>query len=212
MARTGRVRIAALAILATVVSGCGAGDLVGRSTPLGLGPAGVGETRVAAAPMALPRDYALADVVVTVPERLSVSEANGYLPAADIVWRGDPLGDRKAQIASIMKTAFETGAGYLDGARPVVAEIEILRWHSLTERARYTTGGRHGIDFMLTVRDATTGEVLEGPRMVDGDLSALGGQAAIRAEQMGMGQKVRLTTHLGMVARQELTGMAPAAL
>jgi len=149
---------------------------------------------------------------VTVPERLSVSEANGYMPAADIVWRGDPLGDRKAQIAAIMKTAFETGAGYLEGSRPVIAEIEILRWHSLTERARYTTGGRHGIDFMLTVRDAATGEVLEGPRLVDGDLPALGGQAAIRAEQMGMGQKVRLTAHLGMIARQELTGMAPAAL
>jgi hypothetical protein len=201
--------VAALAILAMTVSGCGAGDLVGRATPLGLGPAGVGETRVAAAPVAVPRDYALADVVVSVPERLTVSEANGYMPIADIVWRGDPLGDRRAQIAAIMKTAFETGAGYLDGARPVIAEIEIRRWHSITERARYTTGGRHNIDFILTVRDAASGEVLEAPRLVDADLPALGGQAAIRAEQMGMGQKVRLTAHLGMVARQELTGMAP---
>ncbi|ROU00202.1 hypothetical protein EAT49_12935 [Histidinibacterium lentulum] len=196
--------------LAFGLSACGAVETVSRAMPLGLGPAGAGATPAAAAPALVARDYRLTDVIVTVPGELTVSEANGYIPAADIVWRGDPLGDRKAQIAAIIKTAFETGAGYLDGPRPVIAEIEIRRWHSITERARYTTGGLHNIDFLLTIRDAATGAVLEGPRMVDADLPALGGQAAIRAEQSGMGQKVRLTTHLGMIARQELTGMVPA--
>jgi hypothetical protein len=38
----------------------------------------------------------IADVRVTVPDRLKVSGTNVFHPIADIVWRGETLGDRKA--------------------------------------------------------------------------------------------------------------------
>ena len=47
--------------------------------------------------------YNVTDVVVDVPAELTVSEANRFLPGSDIVWREDPMGDRKAQVKVIME-------------------------------------------------------------------------------------------------------------
>ena len=82
----------------------------------------------------------------------------------------------------------------------------LQRFHSLTEKARYSVGGVHNIiEFDLTVRRASTGEALAPARRVEADLPALGGTAAIESDRAGQTQKVRVTTFLQSVIQQELS-------
>ncbi len=144
-------------------------------------------------------------VRVSVPQSLKVSEANRYYPGGDIVWREDAPGDRHAQVKQILETAFMRGIDSLPkGAVPVVLDVELSRFHALSEKARYTIGGVHAIQFTYVLRDATTGAALTAPRFVKADFRALGGQAAIDAERQGITQKVRITEHLAKVIHQEL--------
>ena len=53
--------------------------------------------------------YDVVAVNVDVPKTLKVSEANMYYPVADIVWRGEPRGDRHAQVKAIFQEAFAAG-------------------------------------------------------------------------------------------------------
>lgn len=154
-------------------------------------------------PAALPLD--VKEVRVRVPRELRVSEANRYLPGGDIVWREDPPGDRHAQVGAIVQEALERGvAGLPKGGVPVVLDVELSKFHALTEKARYTVGGVHAIQFTYTLRDAETGAMLTPPKFVKADFMALGGQAAISAERRGVTQKVRITGHLANVIRDEL--------
>ena len=151
------------------------------------------------------RDIHVDAISVRVPDSLTVSEANQYLPQGDIVWRGDPIGDRRAQVGAIFEEAFARGAAPLDGALGVMLDVEVTRFHALTEKARYTVGGVHNINFNLTLRDPETGAALSATRTVRADLDAFGGEQALRAEAAGQTQKVRITDHLAEVIRVELT-------
>lgn len=142
---------------------------------------------------------------VVVPRTLEVSEANRYLPAGDIVWREDPIGDRHEQVQSIFQSGLEKGTARMNGARPVSLYVQVMRFHALTEKARYTTGGVHSIKFGLAVRDLTTGNFLTEPRVIEADLKAYGGRQALEAESNGLTQKVRITEHLAEVIWEELT-------
>ena len=51
--------------------------------------------------------WRVADVRVSVPDSLTVSEENILLPAADIVWQEEPKGDRRAQVDAIMTAAIK---------------------------------------------------------------------------------------------------------
>jgi hypothetical protein len=144
-------------------------------------------------------------VLVRVPRSLKVSERNSYLPRGDIVWREDPIGDRHAQVHKIVQDAMVQGVSVLHGPVPVNIEIEMKRFHALTERARYTTGGVHALTFDLAIRHAETGELVVPVRTIKADLDAFGGQQAILAEARGLTQKVRISNHLAEVIRQELT-------
>jgi hypothetical protein len=95
-----------------------------------------------------------------------------------------------------------------DGATPVIVALQVQRFHALTERARYTTGGEHEIEFLLTVANAETGEVLSGPRPVDLTFRAPGGQAALNEEAAGITQRVSITERLQSWALAEFP--APA--
>lgn len=147
----------------------------------------------------------VSSVTVLVPRSLKVSEANRYLPRGDIVWREDPIGDRHAQVQKIVQDAIVRGVTPLNG--PVSAEvvIQVKRFHALTEKARYTTGGVHSITFDLALKNPETGELLVPVREVRADLDAFGGQQALQAEARGLTQKVRITNHLAEVIRQELS-------
>jgi len=170
-----------------------------------------GTTDLGGLPPPALRSYDVVDLDVTVPRSLVVSEEDIYYPDADIVWRADPPGDRHAQVQAIFETGFGRGAATLDGDRDVRVLVEVRRSHSLTERARARVGGVHSIRFVLTVIDARTGAVIEGPRLVAADLQAFGGARAREADAAGQTQKVRLIDHLTRVAVAELGDPSPRA-
>ncbi len=149
--------------------------------------------------------YDVAAVNVVVPENLKVSEANLYYPIADIVWRGEPRGDRHAQVKAIFAEAFAAGTRTLDAGRPVIVDVVVERFHCLTEKARYTIGGVHSLKFILTVRDAATGATLDGPRLVVADIKASGGAVAVQEEADGITQRLVILQRLSEVALRELT-------
>lgn len=141
---------------------------------------------------------------VVVPRSLSVSEANSYHPQADIVWRGDPPGDRYAQIESIFRNGMGRGIQQFRTGRPIVVDITVERFHALTEKTRYTIGGIHSITFRMAERDASTGELLRPEHVVKADLKGFGGDEALAAERAGQTQRVRITDHLAQVIVQQL--------
>lgn len=156
--------------------------------------------------------YDVEAIRVTVPRSLTVSEANTIKPRADIVWRGEPLGDRHAQIAAIFNEAMATGTAAMQKGRKVDIEIEVTRFHALTERTRYTIGGVHEMSFVLTVRDVASGQVLDGPREVVADIKAAKGAAAIAEDQAGRTQRVVTVERLAEVIRRELSVKASEEL
>ena len=195
-----------LAVAGAALSACGGtGDMVMRNAPLDLGPAAE-----IAAPQST-RSYEIVELNFVAPEALTVSERNGYYPLADIVWRGDAIGDRKAQLAAIFQEAFDRGAAQVPGTRPVVVDIALVRFHGVTERVRYSVGGNYNMIFDMTVRDATTGAVIEPARRITGNLAAPGGTAAIMAEQAGQTEKVRVTDYLTVLLQDELSGPVTVA-
>lgn len=153
-----------------------------------------------AAPIAgeISRSWRVTDVRVSVPQSLSVSEAKSLLPDADIVWREDPPGDRRAQVASIMRNAALRGASGLRGARPVVIELTMTRFHALTFEAetRLSNAGVHNIDFIATVVDAATGAVLAGPEPIEASLPALSGAEMRAARARGESQKSQISANV----------------
>lgn len=154
--------------------------------------------------------YDVQQINVSVPGKLRVSEANMYYPLADIVWRGEPVGDRHLQVKSIIEEGLTRGTAAMHSGRPVALDVEITRFHSLTEKTRYTFGGVHSVKFVLTVRDLQTGLPLDGPRHVTADVKGSGGARAIAEEQMGRTMRVVITEHLADVIARELS--MPVAL
>lgn len=208
-----RMKLVLLLVMGGLVSACSATNVATRNAPFeATQPAAVAQPAVDVAPsegstaVTIPvTDVRVEEINISVPRSLTVSEANRYLPGGDIVWRGDPIGDRHAQVQAIFKTAFDRGTQTLDGRIPVVLDVEVKRFHAMTEKARYTVGGVHSITFDLMVRDATTGALLREPRTVRADLDGFGGRQALLADARGHTQKVRITAHLAEVIRQELT-------
>lgn len=193
-------RLSVLAVLALglALSGCGA------TSPVARGSAGQDLTLATSGPRYATPRYKVEAVDITVPHSLKVSEANTYLPMADIVWRGDPHGDRYAQVAGILADGLRAGTIKMTEGRPVQVEIVLTRFHALTEKARYTFGGNHAIHFDLTVRDVATGAVIDGPRRVVADVKASGGARAIAEEQAGRTQRVVIVERLAQVIQSEL--------
>lgn len=153
---------------------------------------------------ALPRSISVSKINVAVPYTLKVSEGNGYYPVTDIVWRGDPIGDRRVQIREIFENAFALGTRSMQGETPVVLDVELKRFHSITDRTRLSVGGVHHMVFEMTVRDARTGAVILPARQIETSLKAYGGVRAVKADQRGQTQKVRVTGYLARLIQQEL--------
>jgi hypothetical protein len=199
------LKAVAFGAIAAALTACSAVDTVTRNSPLE-----APRVSAQAAPQTM-RDYSLHSIRFAVPTDMRVSEANSYYPIADIVWRGDPLGNRSEQISAIFQTSITAAGEGLTGSVPVTVDVELVRFHSLTERTRYSVGGVHSIKFDVTVRDAMTGAALEPTRRINGDFAALGGYAALAADNEGQTQKVRITTHLTSLFLRELTGLTRGA-
>ena len=190
------IRMISVLLLGLTVSGCASIETATRNAPLDVG--GLEAPAVS---------VDVRDIRVSVPETLRVSEANAYLPAGDIVWRGDPPGNRHDQVKAIFEEALQRGTATMTpGHLPVVVEVEVARFHALTEKARYTVGGMHGLHFVMQLRHAETGALVGKPELIKANLRGFGGQAAIEADRIGQTQKVRITDHLANVIRQELSG------
>lgn len=149
--------------------------------------------------------YDVTGFKIIVPRTLKVSEANTFKPRADIVWHGDPSGDRYQQVGDILTAAATRATTGMTQGRAVTLDITLVKFHGLTEKTRYTIGGMHDLRFDLTVRDAATGEVLDGPRLVVADVKAAGGDRAIAEDAAGFTQKVVVTNRLTEVLRRELS-------
>ncbi len=169
-------------------------------TACAAGPIGVARS----APEGIVRSYTIADFRFSAASDLSVSENEGYYPLADVVWRGDPRGPRIPQIAAMFETAMERNKPVLRGRQPVAVDVQLVRFHGVTDRTRFSVGGVYNIVFLMTVRDAATGQVIEPTRRVVANLDAPGGAQAARLEVSGQTQKVRVTDFLTAVLRREL--------
>ena len=193
------IRFLAALALTAAVSACATTETATRNAPL--------ETMTAPTVAGQPTAPTLnvAEVVVEVPDALRVSEANMYLPAGDIVWREDRAGDRHAQVKAIFEAGLDMGlAGLPKGDMPVRLHVEVTRFHALSEKARYTVGGVHAIQFWLSLQDPETGRILSEPRLIRADFKAYGGTQAVAAERRGETQKYRITRRIASVIQQEL--------
>lgn len=191
---TSLVKLCLGLVCALALGACGAGNTASRAampddTMLGL----------------VQPDYSVDSFTVSVPKSLTVNEKNTYYPRGDIVWRGDLLGDRHAQVRSIFETSIRQAAPQIQGNRPVRVDVQVLRFHALSEKARYTVGGIHDITFRMRLVDAQTGAQIAPSKVINADLRALEGQSAIAADARGETQKMRITTHLTGVFISELT-------
>lgn len=195
-------------VLVGLVAGCSGFDAASRNTAYQPPLAQAFAMSDPAFGTVLPA-YRVDEINVVVPQELIVSEANVYYPNGDIVWHGDPAGDRHEQVKAVLDTAFARGTDAMQGNVPVRVDVTLERFHALTPRTRYTVGGVHSIRFKLEVRDAESGLLLEEPRSVKANLKAFGGQRAIDAERQGQTQKVRIIDHLSSVIEAELRTTAP---
>lgn len=154
------------------------------------------------------------DVQVIIPDSLTTSEENVFRPDVDIIWYGDPVGDRKKQVAVILYDALVDAAEVLfpeNHHRPVVIRATLIHFHSLTPVARTYSGGVHKVSFSIVVVDQNTGEVLAGPTVIEADEFAYGGLLAAWASDKGVTMKDRISeriaevtgTWLGLVAEQD---------
>lgn len=201
-----KAMLMSLVAAATLLAGCASTDTVTRdSESRGLNIASRSELLAEPATIVMAAAYDVRGVKVSVPRTLKVSEANVYFPLADLVWRGEPLGDRYLQIESIFDEALYRATGPMKSGRPATVEVEVTRFHGVTEKTRYSVGGVYSLRFNLTVRDADTGQIIDGPRVVVADTKASGGAQALREEQMGLTQRVVVVNRLAQVLRRELS-------
>ncbi len=148
------------------------------------------------------KNWRLHDVVAVVPEHLTVSNNNTFAPNADIVWHGEPFGDRKAQVAAIMHEGMTAGASNLKGERLVTITVSVATFHAVTPSAvARAPAAVHNITYGMQVFDTRTGEPLTEQKVIEADLVAFVGSSAVAAAINGNTQRVRIVRHLAAVTR-----------
>ncbi|KGJ09806.1 hypothetical protein EQ718_13290 [Paracoccus versutus] len=150
--------------------------------------------------------WRLAAVEVAVPDELTTSEANSYMPNADIVWHGEPAGDRRAQVAAILEEGIERGAAGLKGKTGVRIVATLVRFHAITPvvRQRLQNSGVHNIHYTVQVFDARSGAVLSQPQLVKAEFPALVGRAGDEADAKGLTQRVQIVNQIAAVTQNWL--------
>ncbi|WP_246032871.1 DUF6778 family protein [Falsirhodobacter xinxiangensis] len=179
-------RIAGVAAIALVVAGCSRDWKTDYAN--GIDPA-------------VSRQWNVRQITVNVPEELTVSDANTWAPQVDIVWHGDPAGDRKLQVAELVEDGIEQGSAALRGPRPVNIGVTMQRFHSITPRveANLQNSGVHDIRYVIQVFDARSGAALTQPEPIAADIAALVGDQAREARSQGITQKDEIVPHIARV-------------
>ena len=148
------------------------------------------------------KNWRLNDVVAVVPDHLTVSNSNSLAPNADIVWHGEPFGDRRAQVAAIMDEGMSAGASDLKGERLVTITVSVESFHAVTPAAvARAPAAVHNITYGMQVFDTRTGDPLTEPKLIKADLVAFVGSSAVAAAINGNTQRVRIVRHLSAVTR-----------
>lgn len=164
-------------------------------------------------PAEVAQNWRLGSVEVTVPETLTVSEANIYFPNADIVWREELLAPgvtRYDQVDAIVTEGITRGASGLSGSQPVRILATVSSFHALSHIARYglSTSAVHNISYTMQVVDARTGAAVTEPTLIAADFPALLREEAVAAETSGQTQRVRIVNHIANVTAGYL-GLGP---
>ena len=155
------------------------------------------------------KTWNVTNVISVAPEDLTVSTINAMAPNADIVWHGDPPGDRRAQVAQVLKEGLERGTAELDGPRAVTVSASVRHFHSVTPFAvANAPAAVHNIRYVVQVFDNATGQPLTEPQLISADLEAFVGAASVTAALQGETQRVRIVRHIGHVTRGWL-GIGP---
>lgn len=152
------------------------------------------------------KNWRVTSVDVTAPATLTTSEQNTYTPDFDVVWHGEPVGDRRAQAAAIVKAGIERGASVVRGSQPVRISATLQQFHALTPitRQQARMSGVHDIKYTVQVFDARSGAALTQPQLIRADLPALVGQQGDEADAKGFTQKVQITQHITAVTQNWL--------
>jgi len=141
-------------------------------------------------------NWIVVDVQADVPRTLTTTDRNGQMPNVDLIWTEEGSGDIYAQVEAIMEESMAQAASRLQrsikGSRQVIIRTEQTQFHSLTQKARSNIGGIHNVDFILTVVDANTGELLAGPATIEADVTAFGGAQAEEYVAQGQTMRVRI--------------------
>jgi hypothetical protein len=146
------------------------------------------------------RDWRVSEVRAIAFDSRSVSEDNVLVPMADIVWHGEPAGDRRAQVAAIVAEGVRQGAAPLEGPRAVEIHIAVDRFHGVTPVAiNRSPGAVHDIILRAAVVDSATREVLVEPVRIDAALIAYTQRAAVISRMNGETERQRIVDHLADV-------------
>lgn len=142
-------------------------------------------------------NWRVSSVQVSVPDTLTVSDEDTFAPNADIVWHGDPAGDRRAQVQTIIRDAARTATAGMRGGKPVALAITLQQFHGVTPitMAR-APEAVYNIAFTAQITDSRTGAALTPPTYIQADLPAMVREQGIDALQFGPSQKERVTTHV----------------
>lgn len=151
-------------------------------------------------------NWRLAAVDVSAPETLTTSEVNSYTPDFDIVWHGEPYGDRRAQAAAIVTEGIERGArSALNGRENVRIVATITQFHAITPKVRGMDDvGVHNIQYTVQVFDARSGAALTEPQNIKAEFPALVGKAGDEADAAGNTQRVQIVNHIAAVTQNWL--------
>lgn len=191
------IKLAFVLAASLAVAGCAGGGTF-KTDYVPLDPAQTAGWRVAA-------------VNVTVPDSLTTTEDPSYIPRADIVWHGDPPGDRKAQVAQIMKEGLTAGGKAVNGRTPVVLNATLVKFHATTRAARYNPYGYGAVDdlrYQIVVTD-TAGNPLTEPQLVYGDFPAKVRTEADVEDARGNTERVQYVNHIKAITAHWLTSREP---
>lgn len=148
----------------------------------------------------LAANWRLAGVSVNVPKSLIVSENNSvYVPAADIVWQEEDLGDRRAQVKSIISEGIRSGARGLKGSTPVRIEATLVKFHALNRKSLYSAPEGTGVEnivYNIRVVNANSGAELLPATRIRAELPGLTGNAYQNARARGQSQRDRIVAHV----------------
>jgi hypothetical protein len=143
------------------------------------------------------RAWRVADIVVVAPASLTTTEENSLAPNADIVWHGEPRGDRRLQAARIVEDGLRAGSAALNGRTPVRLQAQLNHFHGITPVAlNQAPAAVHNISYILQVVSLSTGDTLFGPETIQADLPALTQSAAAVAAANGISERQRIVDHI----------------